>query len=44
MSVGMKPSADVVFAVRMLMVRYGITPAEMMKILCSLDKENNHGK
>jgi hypothetical protein len=33
-----KPSADVIFAVRMLMIRYGITPAEMMKILVAIDK------
>lgn len=38
MPVGIKPSADVVFAVRMMMIRYNLTPADMLRILVVIDK------
>lgn len=42
MNQGGTPSADVVFAVRMLMVRFGLTRADLFKVMVALDKEDKN--
>lgn len=36
---GEAPSQEVMFAFRMMMAKYHLTPADVMKILVTLDKE-----
>jgi hypothetical protein len=35
---GEQVPAEVVFAVRMMMVKYGLTPADIMRIMVALEK------
>jgi hypothetical protein len=36
---GDTPGPEVLFAMNLLMVRYNLTPADIMKVLAALDKE-----
>jgi len=36
---GNTPPAEVLFGVRMLMIKHDLTPADMFKVLAALDKE-----
>ncbi len=36
---GNTPPAEVLFAVRMIMVKHNLSPSDIMKVLAALDKE-----
>lgn len=37
-----KPSEEVIFALRMFMLRFNLTPADIFKVMVALDKENGN--
>lgn len=37
---GEAPTQEMMFALRMLMVKYNLSPGDIMQVLCALDKEN----
>jgi len=43
MTHGEKPPAEVLFAFRMMMIKYGLVPSDILKIMVALDKEEKPG-
>lgn len=43
MTQGKKPDAEVLFAFRMMMIKYCLKPSDILKIMVALDKENKPG-
>lgn len=39
MPVGEKVAEEIIFSVRMLMIKYNLTPADMLRVLVTIDKE-----
>ena len=37
---GEQVPAEVTFAFRMLMIKYGLTPADILRVMVTLEKEN----
>lgn len=43
MTHGQPPSAEVLFAFRMMMIKYGLNPSDILRIMVALEKENKPG-
>jgi len=43
MTHGERPNAEVLFAFRMMMIKYGLTPGDILKIMVALDQEKKPG-